>query len=212
MLFREPLGRGGAAYCPVVRMFVAVVPPPQVREDLDDFLASRRDAGGGLRWSDPDQFHVTLAFLADVPDRALDRLTDALGEAAGRRAVFGIRLSGGGAFPSPYAARVLFADVADEAGHLPPLARAVRAAANHAGAAPDGGRFRGHLTLARSRQPVEATRWLRILDTYEGPGWVVEDVELIASHLGEWRERRPRYETVARLPLRPADGSARITP
>lgn len=145
-------------------------------------------------------------------DRSLDALIDGLGEAAGRRGAFAIRLRGGGAFPSPYAARVLFADVADEAGHLPPLARAVRAAANHAGAAPDGGRFRGHLTLARSRQPVEATRWLRILDTFESPGWVVEDVALVASHLGEGRERRPRYETVARLPLRPVGGSATITP
>ncbi|MFN8099622.1 MAG: RNA 2',3'-cyclic phosphodiesterase [Dermatophilaceae bacterium] len=193
-------------------MFVAVVPPPQVTEELDDFLASRREAGAGLRWSDPDQFHVTLAFLPAVPDRSLDALIDGLGEAAGRRGAFAIRLRGGGAFPSPYAARVLFADVADEAGHLPPLARAVRAAANHAGAAPDGGRFRGHLTLARSRQPVEATRWLRILDTFESPGWVVEDVALVASHLGEGRERRPRYETVARLPLRPVGGSATITP
>ena len=39
-----------------------------------------------------------------------------------------------------------------------------------------------------------------------------EDVALVASHLGEGRERRPRYETVARLPLRPVGGSATITP
>ena len=52
-------------------MFVAVVPPDAVLDHLDDFLDLRRDAAD-LRWSVRDQLHLTLAFLADVPDRVLD--------------------------------------------------------------------------------------------------------------------------------------------
>lgn len=181
-----------------MRLFVALVPPAEVVADVEGFLEPRREAGPRLRWSDPEQVHVTLAFLPDAPEDRLDRLVENLA-AAVIGAPFALRLAGGGAFPNPYAARVLFAHVEDPAARLAPLARRVRGAANRAGLVVEGGRFHPHLTLARSRQLIEATRWLRVLDGYEGPGWVVEEVELVASHLGQGRERRPRYETLERF-------------
>ena len=54
-----------------MRMFVAVRPPEDAIEDLDTFLDVRREAGG-FRWVLADQVHVTLAFLAEVPDRNVD--------------------------------------------------------------------------------------------------------------------------------------------
>ena len=81
------------------------------------------------------------------------------------------------------------------------LARRVRNAANAAGTAVDGAAFRGHITVARMSQPLDASRWLGILDTYAGPSWYVEEIHLIASHLGQGRRGRPRYETVASFPL-----------
>ena len=65
----------------------------------------------------------------------------------------------------------------------------------------DGGRFHPHLTLARTGRPVEATRWIRVLDAHCGPTWWAEEVALVQSHLGEGPRRRPRYETVETFPL-----------
>ena len=70
-----------------------------------------------------------------------------------------------------------------------------------AGAAPEGGPFHPHLTLARLRRPGEVTRWLRVLGGYAGPGWTSDEVTLIESHLGEGPRRRPRYEVLGRFPL-----------
>ena len=56
-----------------MRMFVAVVPPPEVVEHLDAFLDLRR-ASAAYRWAPAEQLHVTLAFLAVVPHRKLDDL------------------------------------------------------------------------------------------------------------------------------------------
>ncbi len=183
-----------------MRLFAALVPPAEVLADLADFLEPRREAGADLRWSDSEQQHVTLAFLADVSAARLDRLVERL-EAALTVAPVALRLAGAGAFPNPYAARVLFVDVEDLGGRLGPLARRVRGAANHAGVSVDGARFHPHVTVARSRRPVAATRWIRMLDTYAGPGWVAEEVELIESHLGQGRGGRPRYVTVERFAL-----------
>lgn len=182
-------------------MFLALVPPAAALEDLEEFLAPRQEAGPGLRWTSPEQWHLTLAFMAEVADRRLDELGERLTRAAARRTPFGVRLAGGGAFPDAGRAKVLFAGVETDGVELERLAVGVRAAASRAGAAPDGGRFHPHVTLARSRRPVEATRWLRVLVGYRGPQWQAEEVALVASHLGEGPRRRPRHEVVETFPL-----------
>ncbi|NPC98177.1 RNA 2',3'-cyclic phosphodiesterase [Nocardioides sp. zg-DK7169] len=186
-----------------MRMFAAVVPPEEVVADLDAFLDVRRDAGP-FRWASVEQLHVTVAFYADVPDRALDDLVERLGRAAARRTPFAAAITGGGAFPGVARARVLWAGLRlDEDGRteLDRLATGARAAASRAGVAVDGQRFRPHVTLARLGHPQEVSRWVRLLDSYAGPEWTVDRLSLIASHLGEGPRGRPRYELVDELPL-----------
>lgn len=185
-------------------MFVAVVPPQDVVEDLSDFLEPRRDCG--MPWIDPGQWHVTLAFMAAVPDRALDALVENLAAAAARRRPFAVALAGAGAFPDPARAKVLWlglrrGEPASPGEGLDRLAVNVRAAATCAGAAVDGKVFRAHLSLARLKRPVEATRWLRVLDTFPGRSWQVDRFELVASHLAEGPRGRPRHERIAQFRL-----------
>lgn len=185
-----------------MRMFVAVVPPVQAIEDIAEFLGPRRDADPAVRWTEPYQWHLTLAFLPEVSARTLDGLVERLTRASARRHVFEVTVSGSGAFPAPDRAKVLWLGAsADPADSLSRLATGVRAAASKAGAVVEGGRFRPHLTLARLRRPLDATRWLRILDTYDGRPWAATTIELIESHLGQGRGGHPRYETIASLGL-----------
>lgn len=189
----------------MMRLFTAVVPPDEVIEDLDEFLAPRREAAA-FRWAVPEHWHLTLAFMGEAHERHLDDLADRLERAARRRTPFTLQVAGGGAFPHAGRARVLFADlVADETAgtELDRLATGARAAASKAGMRVDGARFRPHLTLARLGHPDEVTNWVRLLDTYAGPTWLVEDIALIASHLGEGPRRRPRYEVLGTFGLMP---------
>jgi len=186
------------------RMFIAVVPPRDVVEDLSEFLEPRRDAG--MPWIHPEQWHVTLAFMEAVADRSTDPLVEHLEEAGAKRRPFTLRLAGAGAFPDPARAKVLWLGLRNGVGlsqtrELERLAVNVRAAAATAGAAVDGKAFRPHLSLAHLKRPVEATRWLRILDTYAGRSWQVDEFQLVASHLGDGPNRRPRHEVVGTFPL-----------
>jgi 2'-5' RNA ligase len=185
-----------------MRAFVAVVPPAEVVEHLDAFLDVRREAAA-FRWSAPEQWHVTLAFAAAVPERSLDELDDLLADAAARREPFGMQVAGGGAFPHPDAARVLWAGLTpDDDGALDQLAAADRGAMLRAGARVDGRRFHPHLTLARLGRPANVTPWVRLLDAYaDPPRWQVTEVALVASHLGEGPRRRPRHEVVGTYAL-----------
>jgi 2'-5' RNA ligase len=184
-----------------MRMFVAAVPPPEVLEDLEEFLSVRREAAA-FRWTVPDQWHVTLAFLADVPDRAYDDLVERLTRAARKRHPMRATVAGGGAFPNVGRAKVLWAGVElDDAEELRRLATGCRAAASKAGIEVAGERFKPHVTVARTGHPVEATAWVRVLDAYRGPSYQLDEISLIASHLGEGPRKRPRYEVTETFEL-----------
>ena len=184
-----------------MRMFVALLPPEHALDDLAQFVAPRQEAEPGFRWTLPEQWHVTLTFVADVADRHLDDLVARLTRAAARRTPFPVTFASGGAFPDPARAKVLFAGVETDGEELRRLATGARAAATKAGCEVAGGRFHPHVTLARTRRPVQATRWLRVLDAYRGPTWTAREITLVASHLGEGPRRRPRYEPVETFPL-----------
>ena len=183
-------------------MFVAVIPPEEVGGDLDAVRSVRRSAGAASderwRWTLADHWHVTLAFAAHVPDRAFDELCDRLESAAGKHSAYDTRIRGGGAFPHPDAARVLFAGVE---GAFDSLARAARAAVSTSGIAVDGQRFHPHVTLARLGRPANVTKWVRLLDAYSGPAGSVSELALVESPLGEGPRKRPRYEVRATFPL-----------
>ncbi len=183
-------------------MFVALVPPAEVIDDIGRFLEPRCEAAAALRWTEPYQWHLTLAFLPEVGPRSLDALVERLARTAARSDPFALTLGGSGAFPSPDRARVIWLG----ASTVPPesltqLAVGVRAAANKAGTVVGGGRFRPHLTLARVRQPQDATSWLRILGSYGGRSWTAGSIDLIQSHLGQGRGGHPRYEPIASMPI-----------
>jgi 2'-5' RNA ligase len=164
-----------------VRLFVAVWPPPEVVATLSGL---DRPAIEGVRWTTPDQWHVTLRFLGSVESAepavaALDTLAGAPGAVAtidGRplrlgREILALRVDG-----------------------LADLAALVGAAFAGIGRPPEARPFRGHLTLARGR----AVRSLSQTRRFQRASFTVRAVSLVESHLGP---AGARYESVASVEL-----------
>lgn len=178
------------------RMFVAVVPPADVREDLAAFL----DLRPGLRWAPADRLHLTLGFLPDVHERVLEPLDERLRAALLTVTPFGCRLAGAGAFPNPDRPAVLWMGIDRGRAEMEHVALRVRNAASAAGAFPNGQRFVPHLTLARPPRDRSAIRWLRVLDTYRSRTWTVDEVSLVESQ-PRGRSVRPRHVEISVLPF-----------
>lgn len=187
-----------------MRLFAALVPPPEAVEHLDEFLVPRR-AAADFRWTLVEQFHVTLTFVARAEEWRADEFVDRLGTGLDTVPVAAFRLAGPVAFPNPAQAKVLATGVVPESDGggdvLQRLAGRAKSAAVSSGLEVDGARFRPHVTIARLRDPEDVTNWVRLLETYAGPLWSASEVEVIASHLGEGPRGRPRYETLATLPV-----------
>lgn len=180
------------------RLFTAIWPPATVIEALEAFCEPRREADDRLHWTRPHNWHLTCSFMGSVDPYDVEPLTENLAAVAARTPAFAVRLGGAGVFGRPEAARVLWLGVAEGSDELSALAARARTAGERAGIRVDGAKFTPHLTLARMRRPIEATRWLRIVDAFESSPWEATELCLVQSHL---RDRGHRYEVLEKFPL-----------
>lgn len=186
-----------------MRLFVALSPPPEVRADLERVVDVLRASAPdhGLRWSAVDQWHLTLTFLGEVDDTLLEELTQRLERAATRSHPLALRIAGGGGFGSTRSARVLWAGIDGDTQPLRRLADKTTAAARRTGLDVQQGRYHPHLTLARLKQPADVRPLVEQLETYAGPGWRADHLQLVRSHLAQGPGRSARHETIAEWPL-----------
>ena len=180
-----------------LRLFVALVPPADALDELAAAVEALR-APPGLRWTRPEQWHVTLAFLAEVDDRTREALTPRLERVAHRHAPPTLALAGGGRFGR----QVLWTRVDGDRAALRRLADAVRAAARRCGLPVDARPYRPHLTLARASRPAtDLTPLAAALDGFAGRPWSASDLHLVRSVLGAGPGRTAHHEPVASWPL-----------
>src|SRR5713101_6874279 len=95
------------------RMFVALRVPEEAREPIENTQVELRDAlaRSVVRWTSPEQFHLTLKFLGGVEVARVADLEAALQRAVGGLNAFHLCAEGIGFFPNLRRARVIWAGV-----------------------------------------------------------------------------------------------------
>ena len=167
----------------------------ELRAALGALKAAASAEADELRWIDPQEWHLTLAFMGPIPEADIPRLVEAINEVAANHAPFAIPTGGLGAFPSRREVRILWYGLADRSRRLAELAIAVRIAVDTETSSP----FRAHLTLARARGDrgvnVPANTWKVPMPAGQ---LAVEELVLYRSHLGSGPAR---YEILGSAPL-----------
>jgi 2'-5' RNA ligase len=182
-----------------MRLFLAVHPPPRFVAELTTRLDPWR-ADLALAWTRPESWHLTLQFLGVWPVLQATALQAAL--ASLEPVEFLVKPGAVGAFPHWSRPRVLILHMAGD-GKLAGLAAAVREIVH--GVWPDGPQdsrpFRGHLTLARMREPLAKKGQKTLLDMDLRPfdPFPVDRFRLMASEL---HPQGAQHREVAFYPLR----------
>lgn len=161
-------------------LFVAVMPPAPACEHLHDVVTDVRRRPGleKVRWTAPERWHITLAFLGDPPEHVDEDVAEALQQWGEHAAITGMQLTGAGS----YRRTVLWIGVGEGSGRdaLAAAARRIPALVRGTGAAADRREWRPHLTVGRLRggapDPAVAA-----LASYRGPTWDVHEIHLIRS-------------------------------
>ena len=167
-----------------VRAFVAVFPPPEVREAL---LRAARElpVDGEVRWVRPANVHLTLKFLGDVAEADLSRVTEALETVRESHEPFEVTPSGFGAFPSARRARIFWAGIGEGSERLRALAHDVEASLEPLGFEREDRPYTPHLTLGRARgRPATLGADESPAGREAGLHFSVRRMELVKSVLG----------------------------
>lgn len=132
-----------------MRTFVAVELSGQVKTRLAELQRQLARFDPAIRWVRPEQIHLTLKFLGEVPDRDIHAVCQAVERAAAACPGFEIRLHGTGCFPPRGAVRVVWVGVEEPTGRLAACHQACETALARLGFEPERRPFRPHLTLGR---------------------------------------------------------------
>ncbi|MFH8469488.1 RNA 2',3'-cyclic phosphodiesterase [Streptomyces sp. NPDC017991] len=159
--------------------FIALAPPDDAKNELAHALSPAYAACPGLRWNRIEDWHITLAFLGELPVQAVQRLRSPLADLAAARPSLELTLLGGGHFDE----RVLWSGIEGDLDQLHELAEAVRARVRDCDIAFAERPLRPHLTLARARRydNTSVTAAAACLDGFTGRPWRTERLHLVGS-------------------------------
>jgi 2'-5' RNA ligase len=129
-----------------MRLFIALDIDDSIRERMALFLDGVRGFAPDVRWARPESLHVTLKFVGEKPDAALEVMKRALSEV--KTGSLDLTFRGYGFFPGAKAARVFWIGI-ESGPKLASLAKTVNETMAKLGVPKDDHAFSPHLTLAR---------------------------------------------------------------
>ena len=163
-----------------MRLFVALDLPHGLRERLAWM------AGGlpGARWVAPENYHVTLRFIGEVPGYLAEEIDHAL--AALRAPGFTLQLTGIGTQEKAGKVTAIWVGV-ERNPQLDHLKSKIETALQRAGLEPERRRFVPHVTLARldGIPEFKVAHWVAAHNLFRSEPVVVEHFTLFSSLLGK---------------------------
>ncbi|RRR96090.1 RNA 2',3'-cyclic phosphodiesterase [Glycomyces terrestris] len=197
------------------RLFAALPLPDNAVADLaevvSDLNIARRGApsrpgaaGRSGRLVRSENWHLTLAFLGEVPESRCAETAEVIAAAAREAAPMRLCVSGGGRFGRGRYS-VVYAGLDGDVAALVDLVHSIRAGLLAGNLPVDQKQYRPHVTLARPGDRVtnqQAAQDLLTLRRYYGPSWTAGELVLYRSDFGKGPVgAQPKYTPVASAPL-----------
>ncbi len=181
-----------------IRSFVALELSDEVREKLVVVLQRLQRTSASVKWVEPENLHLTLKFLGEVPEEQIELVTEALKTVAQATEPFSFVVKGVGGFPDLRRPRVLWVGV-EATQPLIRLQQLVEKAMEQLGFAPEERAYHPHITIGRVKATTGIEKVREILSEYAN----VEFGEVFISHLTLFRSdlsrEGPTYTPLAKL-------------
>jgi 2'-5' RNA ligase len=163
---------------------------------------NRRVPGLRARWIEPENLHITLWFIGEVPDARVDHIAEALKNPGFTIPPFDLSLGGCGVFPPSGQPRVFWIGVRHGSQEMGAVYRNIGERLEPLGFLPERRDYTAHLTIARVKEAgAGSARAVRsILDELPSDCGTsrVAAVTLFRSRLSP---RGATYEPQLRVPL-----------
>lgn len=184
----------------MIRTFIAAEISPEVKKELADDLIRFKVRAPQVKWSQPDNLHLTLRFLGDVKENDLEELFQALRPAVSDMQPFALEVRGVGSFPNWRHPRVIWAGCGEGSDDAVLLAGRVEEACADLGYERERRPFRPHFTLGRVKFPADAGGLEDLAsDVQKVYGFV--DIDAVVVFMSSLRRTGPVYSPMARIEL-----------
>ena len=180
----------------MLRLFVALTPPPIVRAEL----AALARPLAGVRWTPQENLHLTLRFIGATPPEIAERYRTVLERV--QVEPFILPVGNVGVFPTRGSAKVLWAGVGQGHTRLYQLRKQVDEALLAVEPGLDVGHFHPHFTLGRLAESTEAKSLAQFVAQhaeFEAPPFRVSELHLLESE--PTTGRAPAYRVIQTFAL-----------
>lgn len=184
------------------RLFIAIELPSSLRLPVQSTLKALQQAvpANTVKWVQPDNMHLTLKFLGDVPTHQISAIENSLQTAAMSHLPFEIEVVGVGCFPNSSRPNVIWIGINSAENHLTRLRDSVEQQIAPLGYPTEGREFSPHLTLGRLKRDLAKPIVTKIGQAVQGINvgklgeWPCDSVRLMRSEL---RPEGPIYTCLA---------------
>jgi 2'-5' RNA ligase len=147
-----------------MRSFIAIEIDDGVRRELAAFQQLLRVTRAQVRWVRPEAMHLTLAFLGEVDETALDGIQTAMTVSAEASAPLQLEFCGTGTFGPPRSPRVVWVDIRHDVKGLLKLQSSLAASLRAIGFETESRPFAPHITLGRIHGPLNLDEMMKRVD------------------------------------------------
>jgi len=173
-----------------LRLFLAIQIREFIRADLQRLQEELKPLlpRESVRWAKPEQFHLTLKFLGNVPADKVAALSEAARAVCVEASPLSLRAEGVGFFPNDVSPRVFWVEIKSTDNRLHTFQKRLEVEVQRFAEKEESKNFAAHVTLARfekwPRGSVEKFMMSVPKDRRFGE-WTAQQVELVESKLGQ---------------------------
>jgi 2'-5' RNA ligase len=135
-----------------IRSFLAFELPSEIKEIVSHAHQDMRKTPLDVRWVKPENIHLTIVFMGNIPNEHLQPIADAVGDVCREFGPFEVLLKGTGVFSSRRYPRVLWIGLAGDLERMSDFRDGLQSALLPFGIKQERRRFKPHLTLGRFRK------------------------------------------------------------
>ena len=135
----------------MIRSFIAVDIPGDVRDKLDSLIDKLKNSQADVKWVKPKSIHITLKFLGNVEEARLPKIKEIVENVAKNIQPFTVSIEGTGTFPNDRRPRVLWVGIRKGSETLTRLAEELDSRLSVLGFEREKRSYSPHLTLGRVR-------------------------------------------------------------
>ncbi|MEK7242219.1 MAG: RNA 2',3'-cyclic phosphodiesterase [Planctomycetota bacterium] len=200
-----------------LRLFVAIEIGDIIKKRFRECQERLKEAGGGIKWVDVGNIHITLKFLGYVEEKHLSQVKDIINKSVQGIKPFSLRFKGIGGFPKLQRPTVVFI-MAEEAAstsggpddkktsYLTTINSRLEEGFQALGIEKEDRPYEVHLTLGRVKSPHNVERLVQLMEEYREEPFGEELVSRVLLMHSQLTPQGPIYTRLEEFPLNTKEG------